>query len=189
MIGGGDTAVEEALFLTRFADRIYLIHRRHELRASRILQERALANEKIEFIWDTLPLSLEGQGKVERLRFKNLKTGKRNSLDVNGVFIFVGAQPATGFLNGAVDLDEQDFIKVDRRQQTSVPGVFAAGDVVSGTFRQIATAVGEGASAIRQAEEYLDLEKSRRDSESGGISRDGWISEYALDLIWSMPWS
>jgi thioredoxin reductase len=101
---------------------------------------------------------------LERLRVRNSKTGKESTLDVNGVFIFVGAQPATGFLNGAVDLDEQGFIKVDRRQQTSVPGVFAAGDVVSGTFRQIATAVGEGASAARHAEEYLDFEKNRTGS-------------------------
>jgi thioredoxin reductase len=101
---------------------------------------------------------------LERLRVRNSKTGKESTLEVNGVFIFVGAQPATGFLNGAVDLDEQGFIKVDRRQQTSVPGVFAAGDVVSGTFRQIAAAVGEGASAARHAEEYLDFEKNRTGS-------------------------
>ncbi|MBW1802699.1 MAG: thioredoxin-disulfide reductase [Deltaproteobacteria bacterium] len=156
VIGGGDTAVEEALFLTRFANRVYVIHRRDELRATKILQDRAFANKKITFIWDTVPIRIEGQSGVERLCLQNVKTGEETFLEVEGVFIFVGTRPVTQFLNGAVDLDGQGFIKVDRRQETSVPGVFAAGDITSEAFRQIATAVGEGATAALYAEKYLE---------------------------------
>jgi thioredoxin reductase (NADPH) len=169
VIGGGDTAVEEAIFLTRFAAQVYLIHRRDELRATKILQERAFANEKIQFIWDTVAVRIEGQTGVERLCLRNVKNGEECGLDVNGVFIFVGTRPATQFLERAVDLDEQGFVKVDRRQETSMPGVFAAGDVTSGAFRQIATAVGEGVSAARHAEEYLDTKKNG--TGSGGKGR------------------
>jgi thioredoxin reductase (NADPH) len=159
VIGGGDTAVEEALFLTRFAKLVYVVHRRDELRATKILQDRAFANKKIRFIWDTLPARIEGKTGIEALRVRNVKTGETSSLDVEGVFIFVGTRPVTEFLNGGVDLDEQGFIRVNRRQETSVPGVFAAGDVTSEAFRQIATAVGEGASAALHAEKYLETQK------------------------------
>ena len=156
VIGGGDTAVQEAIFLTRFASRVYVIHRRDELRATKIIQERAFANEKIEFVWDTIPLSIEGQTGVERLRLSNVKTSEESTLNIEGVFVLVGTRPVTEFLKDAVDLDDQGFIKVNRRQETSVPGVFAAGDVTSETPRQIATAVGEGVTAVLDAEEYLD---------------------------------
>lgn len=159
VIGGGDTAVEEALFLTRFAKLVYVVHRRDELRATKILQDRAFANKKIRFVWDTLPIRIEGEKGVEALWVKNVKTGEKTSLEVEGVFIFVGTRPVTEFLNGGVDLDEQGFIKVNRRQQTNIPGVFAAGDVTSEAFRQIATAVGEGASAALHAEKYLETLK------------------------------
>ena len=160
VIGGGDTAVEEALFLTRFAYRVYIIHRRDELRATKVLQKRAFSNERMAFIWDSVPVSIEGQREVEGLYLRNMKSGEERYLEVDGVFIFIGARPVTRFLNGALELDEHGFIKVDRRQATSVSGVFAAGDVVSGAFRQIATAVGEGASAARRAEDYLNAEKN-----------------------------
>ena len=166
VIGGGDTAVEEALFLTRFASRVYIIHRRDELRATKVLQERAFSNEKIEFIWDTVPVCIEGGGRVEGLFLQDVKSGEESHLKVDGVFIFIGTRPVTRFLNGTLDLDDQKFIKVNRGQETSVPGVFAAGDVVSGVFRQIATAVGEGASAARQAEDYLASGKNS--ASSGG---------------------
>jgi len=156
IIGGGDTAVQEAVFLTRFASRVYVIHRRDELRATNIIQERAFANEKIEFIWDTIPLSIEGETGVERLRLRNVKTSKESTLNIEGVFVLVGTRPVTEFLEDAVDMDNQGFINVDRRQETNVQGVFAAGDVTSETPRQIATAVGEGVTAVLSAEEYLE---------------------------------
>ena len=156
VIGGGDTAVQEAIFLTRFAAKVYVIHRRDELRATKIIQERAFANEKIEFVWDTVPLSIEGGTGVESLRIRNVKSGEESSLDLEGVFVLVGTRPVTEFLKGSVDLDDQGFVKVDRRQETSAPGVFAAGDVTSETPRQIATAVGEGVTAVLSAEEYLE---------------------------------
>ena len=156
IIGGGDTAVQEAVFLTRFASRGYVIHRRDELRATKIIQERAFANEKIEFIWDTIPLSIEGETGVERLRLRNVKTSKESTLNIEGVFVLVGTRPVTEFLEDAVDMDNQGFINVDRRQETNVQGVFAAGDVTSETPRQIATAVGEGVTAVLSAEEYLE---------------------------------
>lgn len=156
IIGGGDTAVQEAVFLTRFASRVHVIHRRDELRATKIIQERAFANEKIEFIWDTIPLSIEGEAGVERLKLRNVKTSEESTLNVEGVFVLVGTIPVTEFLKDAVDMDDQGFINVDRRQETNVPGVFAAGDVTSETPRQIATAVGEGVTAILSAEEYLE---------------------------------
>ncbi|MBW2342751.1 MAG: thioredoxin-disulfide reductase [Deltaproteobacteria bacterium] len=159
VIGGGDTAVQEAVFLTRFASKVYVIHRRDELRATKIIQERAFANEKVEFIWDTVPIRIEGETGVERLRLQNVKTREESSLKVEGVFVLVGTRPVTEFLNKAVALDEQGFIKVNRRQETSVPGIFAAGDVTSENPRQIATAVGEGTSAALYAEKYLEAQE------------------------------
>ena len=156
VIGGGDTAIEEALFLTRFARKVHVIHRRNQLRATQILQERAFSNEKIRFIWDTVAVRIEGLTGVEKLCLKNVKTGEENTLPVEGVFIFVGTRPVTEFLNNAVELDDQGFIKVNRKQETSVPGVFAAGDVTSQSFRQISTAVGDGACAALNAEKYLE---------------------------------
>ena len=156
VIGGGDTAVQEAVFLTRFASRVYVIHRRDELRATKIIQERAFANEKIEIVWDTVPVSIEGQTGVEKLRLRNVKSGEESALKVEGVFILVGTRPVTEFIQGNLDLDGQGFIKVNRRQETSMPGVFAAGDVTSENPRQIATAVGEGTAAALYAEKYLE---------------------------------
>jgi len=117
---------------------------------------KRFANEKIEFVWDTIPLAIEGQTGVERLRLRNVKTGEESTLDVEGVFVLVGTRPVTEFLEDALDLDDQGFIKVNRRQETNVPGVFAAGDVTSETPRQIATAVGEGVTAVLNAEEYVE---------------------------------
>jgi thioredoxin reductase (NADPH) len=156
VIGGGDTAIEEAIFLTRFASRVYVIHRRDELRATKILQERAFTNDKIEFVWDTVPLRIEGKTGVEQLVIRNVKTEAERAIRVEGVFIFVGTRPITEFVKGALDLNDQGFIDVDRLQETSVSGVFAAGDVTSQTSRQIAIAVGEGVTAALSAENYIN---------------------------------
>jgi thioredoxin reductase (NADPH) len=156
VIGGGDTAVEEAIFLTRFVSKVYLIHRRDALRATKLLQERALAHEKIEFIWDTVPLKIHGETAVEGLELKNVKTGEISRKNVKGVFVFIGTIPNTELIRGMVELDKNGFIITDNDMETSVPGVFAAGDVRSKLFRQIATAVGEGAAASFSAERYLE---------------------------------
>jgi thioredoxin reductase (NADPH) len=155
VVGGGDMAVEEAIYLTKFASKVYLIHRRDELRATKILQERAFANDKIEFVWDTIVRSIDGEDLVQQVQLKNVKTHQESSLDVEAVFIFVGTYPATDFLAGAVAVDSNGFIAVNREMETSIPGVFAAGDVTGKSIRQIASGVGEGATAAVNAEKYL----------------------------------
>ena len=156
LIGGGDTAVEEALFLTRFAAKIHLIHRRDELRATKLLRERAMAQEKIHIIWDTIPTRIVGNTEVKGIDLKNVKTGELTNLPVMGVFIFVGYIPNTELVKGQLDLDDLGFVKTNNDMQTSVPGVFAAGDIRSKILRQVATAVGEGATAAFAVERYLE---------------------------------
>ena len=156
VIGGGDTAVEEALFLTRFVTRVYHIHRRDSLRAIKLLQERAFAEEKITFVWDTIPLRILGKDGVEGLELKNVKTGKMSSKAVQGIFIFVGNNPNTELVRDLIELNENGFIVTDNNMETSIPGVFAAGDNRAKLFRQISTAVGEGAAASYSAERYLE---------------------------------
>ena len=156
VIGGGDTAVEEAIFLTRFASRIHLVHRRDMLRAIKLLQERAMAEKKIEFVWDTVPAKILGQNGVEGIELKNVKTGEISRKEVQGVFIFIGQNPNTGLIKDMVKLDENGFIITDDNMETSVPGLFAAGDVRSKHFRQIATAVGEGAVSSFSVNRYLE---------------------------------
>ena len=156
VIGGGDTAVEEAIFLTRFVSKVHLVHRRDQLRATKLLQERAVAQEKIEFVWDTVPVKIIGKDGVDGLEVKNVKTGSASRLDVKGVFVFIGTIPNTELVRGQIELDENGFVMTDNDMQTSVPGVFAAGDIRSKAFRQIATAVGEGAAASFSAEKYIE---------------------------------
>lgn len=156
LIGGGDTAVEEALFLTRFAAKIHLIHRRDELRATKLLRERAMEQEKIHIIWDTVPTRIVGGTEVKGIDLKNVKTGKLAHLPVMGVFIFVGYIPNNELVKGQLDLDELGFVKTNNDMQTSVPGVFAAGDIRTKILRQVATAVGEGATAAFAVERYLE---------------------------------
>ncbi len=154
--GGGNTAAEEAVFLTRFASKVYLVHRRDELRATGILAERVINNEKIEVLWSHVPLEIKGENKVEAVRLKNLKTDEDYDLPCDGAFVFVGTAPNTGFLQGVVDLDPQGFIISDRNQQTSLEGVFAAGDCCSKLLKQIVVAAGEGAVAAYAAQRYLE---------------------------------
>jgi thioredoxin reductase (NADPH) len=156
VIGGGDTALEEAIFLTRFASTIHLAHRRDELRAVKLLQDRAMAQEKIKFIWDTIPLKILGENGVEGIELKNVKTGAISRQEAQGVFIFIGTEPNAELINGMVKQDESGFVICDEKMETSVPGVFAAGDIRSKPWRQISTAVGEGATASFYAERYLE---------------------------------
>ncbi|MFH1136247.1 MAG: thioredoxin-disulfide reductase [Pseudomonadota bacterium] len=161
VVGGGDTAVEEALFLTRFASRIHLFHRRDEFRAAGILREKVLEEPKIEIHFSSVLTSIlpDERGLVQRVRCKNLKTGAETEMPVEGVFMFVGQKPITSFLVGFVDLDHQGFVKTDGEMRTNQPGVLAAGDVRVKRLRQVSTAVGDGATAAYSAEKYLE-EKS-----------------------------
>jgi thioredoxin reductase (NADPH) len=156
VIGGGDTAVEEALYLTRFASRVHLVHRRNELRATRLLQERAFTQEKIAFAWDAIPTRILGEAGVEEIELQNVKSGDLSRLRVDGVFVFIGYDPNNELVKGLMELDSHGFIVTDNDLKTSVPGVFAAGDIRSKLLRQISTAVGEGATAAFAAERYLE---------------------------------
>ena len=163
VVGGGDTALEEALFLTRFAKKIHLIHRRDELRAIRILQDRAMADDRIRIVWDTVPRRIVGQAGVEGIDLKNVRTGEESRLPVQGVFVFVGYTPNSDPARGVLELDDRGFVLTDNDMQTSVPGVFAAGDIRSKLLRQISTAVGEGATAAFAAERFIeDLSSSEK---------------------------
>lgn len=155
VVGGGDTAIEEALFLTKFARQVYIVHRRHRLRASQILQERAFDNEKVKFIWDSVATEVLGQERVTGVALKNAKTGERTELSVDGVFVSIGQIPNTRLFEGRLELDERGYIVTDKAMHTSVDGVFAAGDVQERVLQQVATAVGTGAIAAMEAEKFI----------------------------------
>jgi thioredoxin reductase (NADPH) len=154
--GGGNTAAEEAGFLTKFASKVYLVHRRDELRACAVLCERVRVNPKIEVLWSHVPLAIEGQQGVEAVRLKNLKTGEETSLPAEGAFVFVGTSPNTGFLRGTLDMDDEGFIKTDLNMQTNQPGVFAVGDCRVTLLRQIVVASGDGAVASYAAQRFIE---------------------------------
>ena len=160
VVGGGDYAMEEATFLTRFASKVYLIHRRDSFKASKIMQERALANPKIEVVWNTEVSELLGEGKLSGVTLKNTVDGSTKNLDLDGLFIAIGNDPRVWLVENQVELTEEKFIKVEgRSSKTSLPGVFAAGDVIDPTYRQAITAAGSGCVAALDAEHYLtDLE-------------------------------
>jgi len=155
VIGGGNAALTEALELTKFASRVTVIHRRDELRATKILQEKAFADPKVEFLWDSVVNEIAGDVFVQRLKIKNVKTGQESTLDVSGVFISAGFKPNTGFLEGALTLDGTGAIVTSDKMETSVPGIFAAGDIRSNSIRQVISAAGDGATAAVYAERYL----------------------------------
>ncbi|MDT8316376.1 MAG: thioredoxin-disulfide reductase [bacterium] len=155
VVGGGDSAVKEAIYLTKFASKVYVIHRRDELRAEKITIEQAFANEKIEFVWDSIVEEITGKHAVESVMVKNVKDGSTKELKLEGVFIYVGMIPNTGFLKDFVKLDEAGYIVADRDTHTDITGVFAAGDVRRKLSRQVATAVGDGATAAMAAEECI----------------------------------
>jgi thioredoxin reductase (NADPH) len=164
VVGGGDAATEEADFLTRYADKVYLIHRRDELRASKILQRRLFDNPKIEPIWDTVVEEVEGdgQGLVSNLKLRNVHTGKVRDLSATGMFVFIGFRPNTGIIEGHVAHDEMGYLVTDVNMQTSIPGLFAAGDLRAQLTRQVTTAVGDATTAVIAAEKYL---KALRDGD------------------------
>lgn len=156
VVGGGDTAVGEAVYLTRFATKVYVIHRRDELRAAKVLQERLFGNEKIEVIWDSVVEAIEGTSKLEALLLRNVKSGDTRRLAADGVFIYIGVRPNSSFLApGDLDTDPWGFLISDGEMRTSQPGVFVAGDVRSKLLRQIANAVGEGVVAAHNAGQYV----------------------------------
>ena len=156
VVGGGDSAMEEATFLTRFASKVYLIHRRDSFKASKIMQERALNNPKIEVIWNTEVSELLGEGKLTGIKTNNLVDGTQNTLDLDGLFIAIGNDPRVWLVENQLTLTPEKFIEVDgRSSKTSLPGVFAAGDVIDPTYRQAITAAGSGCVAALDAEHYL----------------------------------
>ena len=155
VIGGGDSAMEEGIFLTKFANKVEVIHRRDELRAGTSLQQRAFANEKISFVWDTVIEEIQGNGVVQGVQTRNLKTGETQPLKTDGVFIFIGHFPNSKFLVGQLAMDEEGYVISDERYRTSVPGVYAAGEIQDAHFRQIATSVGQGAGAGMELEKWL----------------------------------
>jgi thioredoxin reductase (NADPH) len=167
VVGGGDAAVEEGLYLTRFAKTVTIVHRRDALRAQKILQERAFANEKMRFLWDTV---VEGITSVDDhltgARLRNVKTGVEFDQPADGIFIYIGMTPNTGFLEGAAALDHEGFLVTDRRYRTTLPGVFAAGDVRSGAWRQVIAVAAEGALAVHEIEGYLTAAECRGAAEA-----------------------
>ena len=155
VVGGGDSALEESIFLTKFADQVTIVHRRDELRAGPTLQKRAVANEKISFIWDTTVEEIVGNGVVQKVKLQNLKTGDEREMATDGVFIFIGHYPNSNFLVGQVAMDEHGYVITDEFMRTSVPGVYAAGEIQDPHYRQIATSVGQGVAAAMQLERWL----------------------------------
>jgi len=156
VVGGGDSAVEEAVYLTKFAEKVFIIHRRDQLRAAKLVQERALQNDKVEVLWDSVVTRINGEQLVQSMNVKNVKTGQESQLDVTGVFMYVGVIPNSDFFDFPIDRDAGGFLITDQNMQTTVEGIYAAGDVRSKPFRQIVNATGEGAMAAFSAEKFLE---------------------------------
>ena len=157
VIGGGDSAVEEGLFLTKFATRVRVVHRRDQLRASKIVQERAIANPKLDFVWNTVVTEIEGDnsGKVVGVKTRNTVTGEEGRLDTDGVFIFIGHLPNNELYQGKLEMDEDGHLIADTRMRTNIPGIFAAGEIMDKIYKQVATSVGQGCAAAMQTEKFL----------------------------------
>jgi len=156
VVGGGDTAIDEALFLTKFAKKVTLIHRRDRLRATKILQERASANKKMEFMWESKAIEILGKDKVEGVKIKNINTKKDTDLLCDGVFVFVGYEPNTDLLKGLLKLDKKSYILTDDDMNTSKKGIFSCGDCRKKLLRQVVTACGDGATAAFSAQQYVE---------------------------------
>jgi thioredoxin reductase (NADPH) len=158
VVGGGDSALEEGLFLTRFATSVTIIHRRDTLRAGKVLQHRAFSNPKVNFIWNTAVTDVLGSDKLTALKLKNLETGAESEFEADGLFIFIGHTPNTQMFKGQLDMDELGYINANHLMETNVPGVFVAGEVADSHFRQVITSAGMGASAAIQATHFLEKE-------------------------------
>jgi len=155
VVGGGDSALEEGLFLTRFANRVRVVHRRDALRAGETLKRRAMSNDKMSFVWDTVVEEIVGNGKVEAVRLRNLKTGAAERVSTDGVFIYIGHFPNTDLFRGQLAMDDHGYLQTDARMMTSIDGAFAAGEVQDPVYRQVATSVGQGAAAGMMLERWL----------------------------------
>jgi thioredoxin reductase (NADPH) len=173
VIGGGDTAMEEATFLTRYANHVTVIHRRDSLRASKIMQERAFKNPKISFIWDTEVAEVLGDEAVSGLRLRNLKTGAETTLPVQGFFLAIGHEPNTSLFKGIIDMDEKGYIVPAEYTMTNIPGVFAAGDVTDHRYRQAVTAAGDGCRAAIDLERWLESQ-----GEEAGVENWKYMVEF-----------
>src|SRR5439155_12693405 len=158
VVGGGDSALEEALFLTKFADKVSVIHRRDALRASKIMQNRAFANPKIEFVWDSVVSELLGTERLEGLRLRNVKSGKESDLPATGLFVAIGHVPNTALFAGQLDMDDAGYLITHDGTRTNVEGVFASGDVQDHVYRQAITAAGSGCMAAIDAERWLETQ-------------------------------
>ena len=158
VVGGGDSALEEALFVTRYASSVTVVHRREEFRAGAILQNRAKEHPKMNFILNTVVTEIIGDGKVEAVRLKNAITGEETILETDGIFIFIGHTPNTQMFKGQLEMDQRGYLKVDEKMQTSLPGIFAAGEAADPHFRQVVTSAGMGAAAAMQATRFLEAE-------------------------------
>jgi thioredoxin reductase (NADPH) len=156
VVGGGDSALEEGVFLTRYANKVTVVHRRGELRAGPLLQKRAFENPKMDFVWDTALKTISGNGAVQSVVLENLKTGQQSDFTTDGVFIFIGHTPNTQLFEGALEMDESGYIIVNRYYETNIPGVFAAGEAADSRFRQVITSAGMGAAAAMQANKWLE---------------------------------
>jgi thioredoxin reductase (NADPH) len=157
VVGGGDSALEEGIFLTRYASRVRIIHRRDKLRAGKLLQKRAMGNPKISFILNSIVTEIVGEEEVHGVKIKDVKTNEIEFIETKGVFIFIGHEPNTEIFKGQLELDERGYIKTDGRTRTGIPGVFAAGEVQDPIYRQIVTSAGSGCMAAIEAEKYLSL--------------------------------
>ncbi len=155
VVGGGDSALEEGVFLTRFAKRVRIIHRRGELRAGPALQERARRNEKIEFIWNSIVTRIDGDSMVESVQLENIETGQVSTLKTDGVFVYVGHYPNSHLFKDKLEMDDHGYLITDGRTRTNVPGVFAAGEIADPVFRQVISSAGEGCKAALEVEKYL----------------------------------
>jgi len=155
VVGGGDAAITEALHLTKFASRVTVIHRRDQLRASRVLQEKAFSQPKIEFRWNSIVEKIEGGDSVKRIRLRQVKTGEESALEVAGIFMSIGLKPNTDYLNSILSLDVTGLIITDGKMETKTPGIFAAGDIRHNSARQVITAAGDGATAAIYAEKFI----------------------------------
>jgi len=158
VVGGGDSALEEGIFLTRYARSVTIVHRRDQLRGGAILQNRAKKNPKIQFVWNSVIEEIQGKESVEKLIIKNVKDGKHSEIPVSGIFIFVGHSPNTALFAGHLEMDDKGYIKVDQRMRTNIPGVFAAGEVCDPYYRQVITSAGMGAAAAIDATRLLESE-------------------------------